>query len=643
MANDIVKYIPVPTPDLLDRLESGTPADSIKVMPLNAPDTGDRAFKELKNSIEWSNNKDELADRYRTFTNLLKKGNITVKLTGNESGVNQYALLLAKIADKHQLIKCELVELAALFEWTTTNSMALMKVSVSRSELSVMKRMVATGGMDIHNLAAFFNISMSRFSSWEFTSRHSSWASDPRLRNIRLMTSWLPARYKSEYYDDSIWMMPRPNMIVLVLDSESVSTNEVRQLGTASLPEDHTIFSISTAAESAAVMALHSMMETGVLVNGKTKVTASVIKKVSETLTLPQLPVITSRYDNSDIAGILAHLMLLGKHEKGNFSIKAGLQGMTQCLRAFDPQFGNFMLSRSLSSVPPSLRYIFQNEGPGMFAALQHVNSFLPCDTDTWYDMKSFRESVILRLASMGHGFAPHHFHEWLGKLRLEDGFTMPPSEIKPRLFDILLDSVILSFAAMGGYELLVSDGKAIGLRITRLGRWLVDPKSRFPESENDFNKEDDFEIDDRLMLIRVKNPSSPFLTTLKEFADPVMANRYRISDAKLLKGCQCEEDLTSRIKQLEDFVIGTPGPYISEHFKKLAQRFKSIVPTAGGTAYRLFDIRSDDRSLLRILTEDPDIVHNSLRVEGCRMLIKSNFLPKFIEKLRNAGYPVII
>lgn len=642
MATQTVRYIPVPSIDLLNQLMSGVSVYDVKVMPLSVPNISNKTFETLKSTIEM-NNKDVLEDRYQTFIYLLKNGRITVKLTGNEKSVNQYALLMEKIADKHQLLKGELVELSALFEWTPANFMALMTYTISTSEMDVIIKMVAEGGMDIHNLASLLHINMDSFASWEFTSSRSIWAQNKKLKSIRLMTEWLPARYRSSFFDDSIWMMPLPSMIMLVLDAESVSAMEVRQLEKYNLPENHTTFSISTDAGITAVMALHNMMETGVLVNGKTKVTAAVIKKVDEALNLPQLPAITSGRDNNDIAGILAHLMLLGKQEKYNFSVKSGLQGMTECLRTFNPQFGNFMLSNSLSPIPPTVREILTYEGSAMFAALQLVNSVMPYDGATWYDLKSFRNSVIFRLASMGHGFAPARSYEWLGKLRLDNGNTMPPSDTKSRFFDVLLNSVILSFAALGGYEFMVSNGKAIGLRLTRLGRWLVDPTSQFPEQVRGFSKEDDFEVDDRLMLIRVKNPSSPFLTTLKEFADPVMASRYHISDTKLLKGCQSEEELKSRTKQLEDFVIGTPGPHTAEHFNKLAQRFKSIVPTPGGTAYRLFDVRTDDRNLMRILTEDPEIVRNSLRVEGGRLLIKMSFLPKFVEKLRMAGYPVVI
>ena len=40
---------------------------------------------------------------------------------------------------------------------------------------------------------------------------------------------------------------------------------------------------------------------------------------------------------------------------------------------------------------------------------------------------------------------------------------------------------------------------------------------------------------------------------------------------------------------------------------------------------------------------EDEEIMRGTLRVEGCRLLINEKFLPKFIEKMRNAGYPVVI
>lgn len=241
------------------------------------------------------------------------------------------------------------------------------------------------------------------------------------------------------------------------------------------------------------------------------------------------------------------------------------------------------------------------------------------------------------------HDFSPNYSGDWLGKLKLEDGSVLQPDQIKTRLFDVMLDSIILSFAALGGYEFLLSNGKVIGIRLTPLGKWLVDQKNAFPDLGKKFKKEDDFEVDDSLMLIRVKNQSSPFLSILKEFSDPVMSNRYHLSDTKLLKGCKSKEDIENRINQLKEYVLGEPGPRIAQHFNQLISRINCVVPSHDGTTYRLFDVKSADRNLLRIITEDNDIVDNTLRVEGSRLLIKSSFVPDFIEKLRAAGYPILL
>ena len=642
--SDFFKYIPAPRPNQLKKLNAGERIPGVEMITLMAPDPTVVGISYLNTTIS-SNNKDVLVRKYQPFISMLRKGMIIVKLTGKESDVLKWGPCITKFIEERTPLKADFVNLALIFEWIASNTLALLKLTVNELELQTIVKIVEQGGMELHDIMNTLGINQKSFHSWDYTRyAFDRMTSHPSLRIIRDLSDSLPCRYESHTYDDSQWILPNAKMISLALNSRSINRYWLKRLDKENIPEGSETFSISVSAAKASVLTLYGMMRAGVLVNGRSRINATVLRKVTDALILPDLPVIASDYDNTDTTSILAHLMLLGDIDTDNFTIQKAFRAMTECLGKADPQLYNFFISRSLTPVTPSLRDILSTEAKYAAIALEDVARILTIyDDNEWCDMESFRDSMILCMASLGRDFSFSRSTEWNGKIKLEDGSVMRPSEIKSRFYDVFLDSFILAFAAMGGVELLMFRKKAIGIRITRLGKWLLNPRSIFPLTEDNPAKRSDFEVDDELLFIRIKNPASPFISILNEWADPVMSNRYRISDAKLLKGCKSKEDLNQRITQLKEFVIGTPGPRMEEHLKELGKRYNSITPHPDGDCYRLFDLNSAGRNLLRIIMEDEEIMRGTLRVEGCRLLINEKFLPKFIEKMRNAGYPVVI
>lgn len=645
-----IKYIPQPTERQLDEINAGKLTGGIRLVSLMVPDMEDKHIQELRRQVDYNNNKDTLLYRYQMFMSGFRNGKYIVRLYGSEKSVKWWgAFIENKTSSTAKIYKDDLVNFEVLFEWTWHNDIELIKLDLMPAELAVMSKMVEEGGIDLQDLLDHFIIKYKnqdkfRYYGYGYGYMREPWVSDPRVKKIFSMSTQIRYRSPGEYIDDRLYLIPDARMIRVVLDSKSVTPYTLKPIDAENVPKDRTVFSIGSEAIEVTALTLASMIEANVLVNGKTKIGQNVLKKVSQVLNLPDLPVILSPYDNVMTSWILAHLMLLGSSKQSKPNVREALSGMLECLRSSNMQLIDFLVSDSLHKVPSSVAYVVRTLASRMVLNMGMVNVMLEqMPADEWIDMQSFRNNVILQLAIMKVGLAPECSYEWKDKIRLAEGELIKPSQIKSRLYDVLLDSLILTFAAMGGYELMVSERKAIALRLTPLGRWYVSPKNEFPEMKHEHTKDSDFEVDDSLMMIRVKNPSSPYLSILKEFADQVMSNRYRLSDVKLLKGCKSKKDLDNKLQQLTNYVLGKPGPVISEHFKTLSRRFNCVEPTPGGTTYRLFDVRPDDPALLRLITEDEDILHNTLRVEGCRLLIKHSYIATFVDKLRRAGYPVVL
>ena len=643
-----IKYIPQPTESQLDEIYAGKLSGGIRLVSLMVPDRENKEYQTLYQRKNSENTRDTLLNRYQGFMSGFRNGRYILRLSGSEKSVEWWAdFIKNKTHAGAKLYKDDMVHFEIMFKWTWYNDLELIKLDLMPAELAVMTKMVEDGGIDLQDLLDFFQIkykSQDRFRYYGYGYGRETWSSDPRIRKIFGMSTQIRYRSPGEYIDDRLYLIPDARMIRVVLDSKSVTPYTLKPIDAENVPKDRTVFSIGSEAIEVTMLSLESMIEAGLLVNGKTKIGLNVLKKVDQALNLPDLPVISSSYDNVQTSRILAHLMLLGSSKQSKPNVREALSGMLKCLRSSDMQLIDFLVSDTLHKVPSSVAYVLRTLASRMVLNMGMVNAMLEqMPADEWIDMQSFRNNVILQLAIMKVGFAPEYSYEWKDKIRLAEGELIKPSQVKSRLYDVMLDSLILTVAAMGGYELMVSEGKAIALRLTPLGRWYVSPENGFPEMKHEHSKDSDFEVDDSLMMIRVKNPSSPYLSILKEFADQVMSNRYRLSDVKLLKGCKSKKDLDNKLQQLTNYVLGKPGPVISEHFKTLSRRFNCVEPTPGGTTYRLFDVRPDDPALLRLITEDEDILHNTLRVEGCRLLIKHSYIATFVDKLRRAGYPVVL
>ena len=259
---------------------------------------------------------------------------------------------------------------------------------------------------------------------------------------------------------------------------------------------------------------------------------------------------------------------------------------------------------------------------------------------DKWIDMQSFIDVLNLKMAEKGvFYFLANELDKESALPHYSDGTLIAPKDYKARVHDKLVEGYIKSFASSGFINLLFDKtGKVVAVKPTALADWFNGLINELPT----IIKEEVvtvFNIDDDTRIVTVKAPSHPYAPIIAEFAEKLGKDRWVITKASMLKGCKTSEDFHCKLDRFKTFITPTLQGEIKKLVDEIIAQTGNVQRTAGGTTYFLYDINPKDKALHHLIATDPRIHQYTLKVEGCRLLIKESFLDEFLKILRKHGY----
>ena len=258
-----------------------------------------------------------------------------------------------------------------------------------------------------------------------------------------------------------------------------------------------------------------------------------------------------------------------------------------------------------------------------------------------WIDSGSFIRYVELLAARRGITYIyPHSCDERPDSFKDLTGGAMSVKLFKRNIHDVLLRGMIEGLAAIGAIELLFSkEGDMVGLRPTAGFLWYAGLTDEKPNPIAGGSLADSIEVDDRTGLIIVNAATYPYMGMLGEFADKMTDTRYRITPRSLLRNCDTPKQLELKIRRLKIYVVPDMGKGIKEIVNRVRKDCDLVAKTPGASGYQLFDIDRKNTRLHDLIVENLEIRKNSMRVEGCRLLVKVKFIPRFREILHAHGF----
>lgn len=262
-------------------------------------------------------------------------------------------------------------------------------------------------------------------------------------------------------------------------------------------------------------------------------------------------------------------------------------------------------------------------------------------ESNGWTDYQAIYTATHCEFFNKGgHYIFPTVSDERPERVKTPGGSSMPMCDFKRNIHDIIFRAMVEGIAAIGGLDLMFSrKGEIAFLQLTELGKWYIGLREDLPEITPDVTAEDALDIDPTTGMIVIKNPDYPYTSIIAEFAAKVTDTRYVITGQSLRARCYSVGEFKAKISRMKRFIIPKPSGKIAELIKTIEGRFDPIGRTQKASTYTLYDVNPSDPRLLEIITGSEEIRQNTLRVEGCRLLIKTTFIPHLREILLHNGY----
>jgi hypothetical protein len=172
--------------------------------------------------------------------------------------------------------------------------------------------------------------------------------------------------------------------------------------------------------------------------------------------------------------------------------------------------------------------------------------------------------------------------------------------------------------------------------RLTSLGRYELG-------MENDYKREsgvvdDGIELEDNILLIKVKNEHVPGIGFIKSISVPATTMRYRVTFKTFLKECKNAQDAISNVAIFRSIIKGEM-PQIWSDF--LAEIERKCVPMKllNSRNYFIYEVPADNKELLKIFVTDSTLLSLCHRATGNLILVKVDDIPKFKSILLDYGY----
>ena len=392
---------------------------------------------------------------------------------------------------------------------------------------------------------------------------------------------------------------------------------------------------------------LQSLILSGVIAAGKMKIGINAVKKLNGFIPLRQFPegceCVMSRSE------YLANAAFLTFGEPGDMEFPESrltdqqyLKAMYENIQITSRYYLMSILSEYVKGMAQEFYYVNRIAIRMLFNGFANaLKEGFHINTDGWidYDSLCWRANYLLSVAKFGYIY-PDNYSLRPEYIKDVAGKPMAPTDFKAHIHDVILRAMIEGFAAIGGADLLYNaEGKLLFLRISEAGKWYLGMTTEMPKAKSIANISDSIDVDDQTGLILVKNPNYPYLNLLPEFAEKMTDTRYCFSEKAFLKKCENPEMLEAKIKRFKMFILPEPGPHITALIDRMEANCNLVKKTSGGSTFQLWDIDPKNSRLHSIILDNKEIRKNSLRVEGCKLLVKSKFLPRFFEILTENGY----
>lgn len=627
---------------------------------------------ELRASILYENsNKQQLEARY---------GRMIARLNKKDFGINLERTGIPDVSEKEDLkdleyarkiltifqlngpkIKMDWARLDALIECDSRNLASIINHLMDDSQKEVLRKIVEKKCVSIQECWRWIGfkteLKVSDYRYYFGYELPKEWTHSPKTNFLDNLVSFVTGpvyekgKSNSRYNcSKTFYLIPQESLFIWYYAAKYKKYGASRPLmHSVTMSDEKDILFFDSSDFISQLPVFVGMKVSGIIKAGATKVPVSVGKRISAQMSLGSLPCL--EYTISDRAYILAYLgayAVWPKKSKSSNSTQplpdneSLLRSMSDIPFCVDPELVRFLLANSMTNLTRQALEDIQfgiNKLVKVFPALMHALPATPAgDEGEWVEYGNVVDFLLYEEILKNNWPIWIHFGRY-DEVSKSTEISYP--DVYERIKNPVIDGVLQMFASMGLLDFAYrssEDGDEIRyLRITNAGLWTT---GRIESLKMQKIKVDDgFHFDPYTLMITIKDTESPNIAYLNDLAEKITPNRYKITEASLLRQCKTKTELITRVERLRDYVLdGQKSVNLDLLVASLYSKVNRVKP-ADDNSYELFDVDPDDVALHRFLSSNSAIRKNTLRVEGWKLLVRKSFYQSFIEKLRQEGY----
>lgn len=421
----------------------------------------------------------------------------------------------------------------------------------------------------------------------------------------------------------------------------------------AELPDEKLITFDGEAETVSLIPVLKELYLTGLLELGKSKITASTLKRITSTVEIREF-FTKDHTDDKELMDIRSRMLLTTFALYGSNCILRDKKNAMQLpdaeiLKDIIPHVKFYGLHLAVLLLPMLNRftsgYTQESFSSEIIQLIIEILTALNKD-ERWLSYEALEERfhVDEKNNIFGIYVLPYKMENY-GILNMTGGKIIRATNIFEQVGRPFIQGVLFMFASLGLIEIAYQVPEDVTpspyaklkyMRLTDLGRYAFDITKNY-ESNSNVKSMELFEVSDDKLLIRSLTDNNPYEVILKDIAQPIGNKRFVVTPESFLKNCKSEDQITQKISIFKKYISNREIPVWQNFFKEMIANANKIKGCQ--VEFTIYKIDSTDLRLHEIIATDPDIHDIALRAEDYTLLVRKGKQAEFNRIMKKHGY----
>lgn len=394
---------------------------------------------------------------------------------------------------------------------------------------------------------------------------------------------------------------------------------------------------------------MHTLYINGILEMGKTKVTATTIKRISKQISFVEFFPDSDNKSEKILAATLATSLfclcatnsLSGRKAIPNPPQEVA-RNIVKFIRNSTEKAIYFFAGIILNKVYQTM---FSSAAMSMFMK-SYLDTIKELAADKWLMMEGIENTMrnsdqfpeILMLVNPLQTGSYSVCNDYTGKY-------LAPFNIIQQLSVPMIHLITAALASLGILEVVYGDpssgaaspfGSIKALKLTNLGKYAFEAAKEFTSSIAEAGPM--FEFDSDRLLMRTLGENNPYEGIIKEYLSPVGDHRFTITPDTFLEGCSDVGDIERKTANFKNLVGDLP-PVWDAFLDNLKRKCRNI--SNAKESFYILTVNPDDDELISLISSDQELRKYTVCAEGYILLVRIGYMEDFIRRMKHFGYLV--